>query len=60
MTDFAFARLRGDSAELVELAQNSISFGHDALPSFRQANFPLSSMKKPKAERFLQLLDLMA
>jgi hypothetical protein len=52
MTDFAFARLRGDSAELVELVQNSIRFSHDALAGFRQANLPPGSMKEPGTERF--------
>jgi hypothetical protein len=60
MTDFAFARLRSDPAELVELAQNSIRFGHDALAGFRQANFPPASMKEPGTEHLLQLLDLPA
>jgi hypothetical protein len=53
VTDLAFARLRGDSAELVELVENAIRFGHDALAGFRQANFPPRSMKEPCTERLL-------
>jgi hypothetical protein len=60
MTDFALARLRGDSREMIELAKYLVGFGNDALSGFRQADFPLGSMKELDAQVFLELADLLA
>jgi hypothetical protein len=60
MADFAFAGLRGDLSEVIDLSEHLLGLVDDPLSGFRQPHFTLRSLKKPDSEFFLELTDLLA